>query len=394
MLNKLEALTCRQPGNHWKVSGDAIVQEKGEKSRLQNLFDFIRSVSFTTQVLCSPEGQLLTKGEAARVFKPIVDTSIKLQLSIEKLPLWKRVFLTIVQYLFTGTTLAKATLRLQNTVVQIQHLDNTYAAKLRYPHLVQDAQTALKDAASYKEVATHYTLPRVVQQAIANRSAMPCMNLSNPLLYYLRQAVVSEWKEMRSLLRQGKSIEDQEVMNCCDAALQLSLLLARLSVTHELESLYEKRDTVYDATERRYHLLPTENKRQHLSYVLAHQRGYPYWAVSFVGQLYKEIRSYPTYNAGSKFEWLPKFALHRPFMEQFYQEGTRPSFWRNSFNEFCRLIPEHVDREEFLRQDHRFYVDEDTLELLNKPEESVFGKHLTSLFEDEELSDYLFTSSW
>lgn len=352
MLDSLKAITTpREPGTHWKVQTDdsnqkKIVLQSGENHRLVNLVDFIRSVKFTNEELTR---ETVSHTEAERIFTPLAQMSIRLSMSIQNKSFLHRLILNIIQYIYTGTTITGAISMLKNTMVNRQLIANNFAAKLAYPQLLADAEYALKSTSNYSEVAKKYTLTN----ATLNSGFGAIRYLINPFLYHLKQAFTSEWQEMRELIKKGKTLEDPEVMDHVDACLQIGYTLSELALTHELEALHKKNKPNTPIT------------KEALARQLGSQLGYPYWVINIVGQFYKDIRSYPTYTPSDN-KWHSSYATARSFMQQFYQEGTRPVIWRNTFNAICQLVSAHVDRATFLQQDSRFYLDEDNISDLDK----------------------------
>lgn len=370
------------PNHHWKVEGNAIVQVQGEKESIDNAVDLIRSVRFTNDVMRSEEGARLDKSETKRIYTPLTEASIMVQAAIEKLPFWKRVYLAVWQFIFTGTTLSKATSALQSTVVNVKHIDNEYAAKLAYPTLMADAELALTDLASYRQVAKSYILPQHLQQSIAKTA---CERLTNGIIYHLRQTVMQEWKEARRLMRDGHAFDTPEVMNHYDKAMQVGLILAKLAIKHELQEIQPAADKLSAVSRAVLHFMDSDTPKQRLAKLLAAQGpgGYPYFIVAQISRLYSELRSCPTYISG---RLQAGFKENRSLVNQFYEEGTRPHLWNKAYNEFCHFLAEHVDIQTFKglpRYEMSFYVGGD--ETMDTCDPSLLKYNITdddSLFRD------------
>lgn len=338
-LPKLQALVDQiSPTHHWKVEKNAIVQVPGKKENVDNVIDLIRSVRFTQDVMASSEGANLNKSETKRIYTPLAETSYKLQETIEKLSFWKKIYLAVLTFIFTGTTLSRATAALQNTVVNVKKVDNEYAAKLAHPILMADAELALKDRESYREVAKRYPIPPDLEAKI-ERSAL--QKLTNGLIYHLRQTFVYEWKEARRLLQKGQTLESPEVMNHYDAAMQVGLILTKLLIAHELEELMP----YIKAMPGCYDFVENDTPKQRLAKLLSSQGpgGYPYFVVSQFTRLYSEIRKCPAFVSG---QWQSGHG-GVSFEKQFYEEGKRPHLWNKAYNEFVHFLADHVDIQTF-----------------------------------------------
>ncbi len=376
MLNSLKAITVpRDSGMHWAVEHDTIVQKPRANHRLANLVEFIRCVNFANSKLSSVSEKTISQHDAERIFTPLAETSIKLQLALQKQSRLVQLIVTIVQFIFTGTTLAASIASLKTTMIQNQGLENSFAAKLAYPQLMSDAAYAQLNRSAYFEVAKRYSLPSVCSNS---RTSSIGQCIINPLLYHLKQTFTYEWQEMRRMIRQGKTlkdsgVQDKSVQEHCDRAIGLLKALTNLSLSHELAALHDKNNPGIVAT------------KAQLARQLGSQRGYPYWMLNLAGQFYKWIRSFPTYSIIDN-RWHSSYAENRPFMEQFYQEGTRASFWCNTYNDICRSLDEHVDRAEFLSQDSRFYLDEDSPSMLEKVNHEFLN--------DDYFETQLFTTRW
>lgn len=367
MLDSLKALsTPRGPNTHWKVENNKIQQVSGPNHRLSNLVDLIKSINFTSTALASSDAKSMTAEETQRLFTPLVSTSLKMQLAIENQPLFKRIFISVVQFLFTGTTLSRALDQLKNTAVESKGIPNTLSAQIAYPKLVSDAEFALKSSDNYQQIAQKYTLPMD-----RNKSMMSAIhNLQNPIIYHLKQTMTHEWQQMRLLLKEGKTLQDAAVMDHADKAMQLGDLLVNLSINQELPMVLKK-------------LKPDAIiSKASLAEQLGSQLTYPYWAVTVVSQLYKSLRSYPTFTNGS---WHSSFATAKPFMTQFYQAGTRPALWNASFNNICALVKDSVDVGTLFQVDSRFYLEPDTIEQLDANHEFL---------NDDYFDTQLITKKW
>lgn len=358
MLECLHALTLpREPGSHWVVkthptnprNGKTIVIEKGENHRLINLIDLIRTIQFANSKVCSIHAPLSQKG-TEEIFVPLLDAAIKLQMSIDNCSFFKRTIINIVQFILTGTSLFKAINSLKTSVIQEKSVPNTFAARLAYPQLVADAELALKDMDTCKEITKKYKVPDVFSDT-KRTCIIKCPEIT--LLYYVKQAFCTEWKKIRTLLLKGKTIEDPTVMDHCDTAMQMALILSKLALSHELKALYKKN----------YGKDPVDEKLD-LGFFLGNQTkaNYSYWSMFIAGQFYRWIRMYPRHNGMKEqySQWSPSYKEHEPFMHLFYRAGSRPSLWRNIFNEICSVLTTHVDKDAFLGVDDRFYLNEDT----------------------------------
>jgi hypothetical protein len=308
-------------------------------------------------VLQSQESASLSKENAQHVFTPLADVSAKLQVSISKLNGFHRFVLTALQFVFTGTTLVHATERLQRIIVEEKQLENTYAGKLAYPKLWADAEKALTSLEAYRAVGREYTLPPVVHEARV-RGAFPTEHLTNPLLYYLRQALVAEWKKIAELIKSGKALHNPEVMLHVDTGMRISLILTQLFMTHELDEEYSKHPSKnWEYRENKN--IDFENHKQVLGCFMGHQEFcYGWFVIPSIDRFYTWIRSYPC--ADAQLGCRGGYNENRAFINQFYIEGQRPNFWLKIHNQICQIIAEKVDKEVFLRFESRgFALQED-----------------------------------
>lgn len=331
MLDKLQALTNREAGDLWRVENGSIVKYSGNKHRVQNLVDFVRSIK-----LASQEAKTLTTDEVEQVTIPLLEVAFSLQERISKLPAWRRLFLNVVQYLSTGTTLQQETNSFVDLATTQKQVNPRVLAKAQCPQLFKDAEYARTCRAAYNEIAKKYKLSQASQEA----TLLPLQILTNPLLVHLRQASLSSWLKMRDAIRTGKSLEDPEVMRHAQSALALGSLLVELAVSHELENVYERRNELIDRGELGT-IESTKDKKEQLGIMLRNQSKYSFWALLYFGRLYTSIRSNPILGADSQLVMGNK--ENPALIQQFYQAGTPANFCRLVYNDCCDAIEKAVD---------------------------------------------------
>lgn len=143
--------------------------------------------------------------------------------------------------------------------------------------------------------------------------------------------------------------------NRCDKAMQLMQMQMKLTFNHELE-LARRAITAGQFKPERGKLLFDQSKRKDFVLVLETQHLFACFTVQMISDVYLYLRSNPSYLPPTvaqrvrhhlfKEDYVARANLDKPFIEQFYREGTRAAYWRQIWNETLNEVFAIVDVKE------------------------------------------------
>ena len=296
------------PANQvWHMDNQRIGYRQKTPGHLKNLIDYIQVIKYANETLKKDEGHLLYSQQQVQ----LISDKVLLQAAKQQQALAKKCFLMrimIITYVWlrTGTTLNTAVKGFKDTLLTYE-IENNHAARLKYLKLMQDGEEALQSLESYKAVAARYNLPKYAK----------LYHPRNPILYEFRQAMLLHWQEARRLLKQGKTIENAEVMEQCDIVMQLGRLALELAIKHETAWASE---------------VNHNTKEKNMVY-----QGEYSWIIDITfDNFYLWLRSIPIYiPQGNR----KKGAIDHPAIEdKFYEAHSRQNAWLEGYNATQRLF--------------------------------------------------------
>lgn len=319
----------------WHMDNQRIDYRQKTPGHLKNFIDYIQVIKYANETLIKDEGDLLyTQRQIQLISDKVLLQGAKQQQALAKNCFLMRIVIIAYLWLKTGTTLRTSVNGFKDTLLSYG-IENNQAARLKYLKLMQDGEEALQSLESYKAVAARYHLPKYAN----------LYDPRNPILYEFRQAMLFHWQEARRLLKQGKTIENAEVMEQCDIVMQLGRLALELTIKHETAWASEVNLNTKEVN-------------------MVFQGEYSWIMDTTFNNFYLWLRSIPIYDPQGNRK---KGAIDQPAIEdKFYEAHSRQNAWLEGYNATKDCLHREIDVARMLQRDERYYVQKDTRANFNK----------------------------
>lgn len=286
----------------------------------RNLIGFVSAAKAVNNQLAT-----LDSTRVKWVATPMLNRALRVQQAFEKHNYLIQLILKIVVWFCTGATLHG----------QIARLEKALEGEKGYKEaLIEGAKNILgaeDGLAAYKLSAEQYPIP-VWPKALCYQQPL------NGILYHFQQAISAEARNLVTLLSEGKSWEDQEVLKLSDSCMELACLAHRLMVKYEVSWLKEKIQPGYYS--------------QTKAELLINQNLY-FWVVLMrFDALYMFLRGGALTNPQG--EWKSTALKNGEELQKFFTEGTLQNSWREQYNAIMGLVDEEIGLEAFRKADGRY----------------------------------------
>ncbi len=359
MFESLEPLKTLADHQTWEVEESGIQHEKKEKNKLKNLVHFIEVIQSANRELEKSPPPLSTH-EISVISSNVLEQAFKIEANLNRKNKLLRTALKIAIWLQTGTTLESVLDSFRLTLAQKYHISNDYAARLKYPELVQDAEKALESLDHYRAIALQYA------DKIPKNKMMTLHPPQNAILWHLRQKVSQQYHEIITLLKAGKTFEDPTVMEHCDIGMQLSCLAQKLTIKYETILADEKIGPGHGAGAGREFNLVNKTDR------------YSWLVYKAFDSFYTLVRGCWKYDPSAKpnEHWKSGVLENKELDEKFYTANTRQNAWREQFNEVIQFMNQELDVDKVRMVDAHYLMDEDQREQISFIKDSFLGSRI------------------
>jgi hypothetical protein len=352
-MQQITGITTRGPDQVWSVENGSISPHDKSCCGIKNYIDLVQTVLFVNKYFIENQENLSEK-DIKQISSVLLKQANKASNHLEQQNWLCCLIVKVILYIYTGTTLNQAIDDCTQTVFETMHIKNDFSADIHHPQLMEDARKALESPEAYLEIGKKYTVP----EEIIHKP-------KNPILFFLRNAVVEHWLQARELIMQGKDFKDWRLNYHCDTTMQIGKILMQLAITRELE-LLDSREW-----ERKFYGNGNPNDdvgECNKPKEYGNQGNYTIWIHILFSLFYQWVHAIPTYDPTDNI-WYTAIQRGSPQeMKSFYIEGTRQNDWRESFNEIMTLLestltPEGIKK--MLKQEPRMTTGLDTEEMLN-----------------------------
>lgn len=330
-LNALPPLADNQI---WQLQTKQLTSiEKPTRKTTRNVINFVQVIKHIKQELAA-EKPLDIDSQLA---DHLLGRALNIQQAIAGRNIFVRMIIKANIFIHTRTTFNR---QLHGLEKELSHknISHHYAAALKYPQLMSDAKTALKSNDDFKDICTKYKVPKRLMKG----------NGEHSLIYHLERKMVLNWQEIYNLLKKGKGLEEEEVIELCDCAMQLGATAYELSVRY----------ATLDAEAQSEN--PKANRFNYMN-----SQGTRAWVSAFLYcRFYVWLRSFPVYDK----EW-HYTAASNPLDSHFYTPGCRQNVWRETYNNSIQLLLEETEVDYSGQNIANIYTNPDNFHLKKEEED-------------------------
>lgn len=304
----------------WYTSGGKVDVREKSAFGISNLIGFVSAAKVVNKELAA-----LEPTRVKWVAVPMLHQASKVQQAFEKHNFLVKLILKVVVFFCTGTTLHGQVASLKQASGRIED----YKEKL-----IEDAEEILNaenGLEAYKLAAAQYPIPE-------RKRNLPLIDHRRPIngiLHHLAQAVAVEGRSLITLLNQGKTWEDAEVLQLGTSCMQLAGLAYLLTMKYEVACLAEANDSV-------------KNRAKYMN----NQSVFPWLIVEMFDALYIFLRGGAVRD--DKGEWKYSAFENKDVSQQFFADDTEQGRWRKQYNEIIAQLDQEIGINEIKKSDTRF----------------------------------------